>query len=341
MIQQSQEQQPLNEKYRPKTLDEVIGQDEVVEAIKNVLQAGYTSHFLFVGAPGCGKTTIAQIVANMILEKRQSDSVVDEGAIFMTNASDDRGIDYVRDVIRHKIEQERFFVIILDEADALTYQAQDALRGLMELAGKRGKPFILTGNYENRFSPPILSRCMVFKFRKLSWKEIGFRLLEIAESEGIEVPQTPEYAQFFKFISERADGDLREAIDYLQSAIYVDENGEKRINTSIAVQQQKPKEMLKQFFALVRRGETEGIVSDVRHIEELLQDGKLLPDDIVKTAYEWVIESKLSDEEIRKHIIAIADTEARLKLGTQPIIQFAYLISRIYQNALEANGGAR
>ena len=95
----------MNEKYRPKTLDEVVGQDEVVESIKNVLQTGYTSHFLFVGAPGCGKTTIAQIVARMILEKRQSDSVVDEGAIFMTNASDDRVIDYVRDVIRHKIEQ--------------------------------------------------------------------------------------------------------------------------------------------------------------------------------------------------------------------------------------------
>ncbi len=199
------------EKYRPRTLDEVVGQDEVIQRLKGYVKQGSIPHLLFAGPPGTGKTATAIALTRDLFGDVWRDNFIE------LNASDERGID----VVRHKIKEfartapiggARFKIIFLDEADALTADAQAALRRTMEMYSKSCR-FILSCNYLSRIIEPIQSRCAIFKFRPVPKEAMKKRLLEICEKEGVRI--TEDGLEAILYIS---GGDFRKAINALQGA---------------------------------------------------------------------------------------------------------------------------
>lgn len=189
----------LVEKYRPKDFSEVVG----LEGKVSCLTIEALPHFLFLGPAGCGKTTTARII------------VTKSGSECLTlNASDERGIDTVRDKVKTfamtRSMNGKVKIVFLDEADALTAEAQAVLRNLMETYHSNCR-FIITGNYENKIIDPIKSRCVLVRFGQASEADITRRLLFVCEAEGIMHDEAG-----VALLAKRCKGDLRKAINRLQ-----------------------------------------------------------------------------------------------------------------------------
>ena len=199
------------EKYRPKTLDEVVGQASVTDRLKGYVEAKNMPHLMFAGTPGTGKTTCALALARSMY----GDSW--RGNFIELNASDDRGIDVVRGKIKDfartaPVDGAEFKIIFLDESDALTNDAQGALRRTMEKYSKTCR-FILSCNYSSKIIDPIQSRCAVFRFRPLSNEDIREYLERICKEENLEVEEGALDALVYI-----ARGDMRRAVNTLQTA---------------------------------------------------------------------------------------------------------------------------
>ena len=199
------------EKYRPKTLDEVVGQNSVTDRLKGYVEAKNMPHLMFAGTPGTGKTTCALALARSMY----GDSW--RGNFIELNASDDRGIDVVRGKIKDfartaPIEGAEFKIIFLDESDALTNDAQGALRRTMEKYSKTCR-FILSCNYSSKIIDPIQSRCAVFRFRPVSNTEIQKVVDRIAAEENLDLGEGAVEALIYI-----ARGDVRRAVNTLQTA---------------------------------------------------------------------------------------------------------------------------
>jgi replication factor C small subunit len=198
------------EKYRPQTLSEVKGQEDVTSRLKAFVSSKNMPHLLFAGPAGVGKTASAIALARDLFGDNWRDSVLE------LNASDERGIDIVRtkikDFARSKaIVEVPFKVIYLDEADALTKEAQHALRRTMEDYAQSTR-FILSCNYSSKIISPIQSRCAVFRYKPLP-REILIKLLtKIAEREGLQVN-----IGALNFLYEASQGDCRKAENLLQA----------------------------------------------------------------------------------------------------------------------------
>ena len=199
------------EKYRPKTLDEVVGQSSVTDRLKGYVEAKNMPHLMFAGTPGTGKTTCALALARSMY----GDSW--RGNFIELNASDDRGIDVVRGKIKDfartaPIEGAEFKIIFLDESDALTNDAQGALRRTMEKYSKTCR-FILSCNYSSKIIDPIQSRCAVFRFRPVSNAEIQKVVDRIAAEENLDLGEGAVESLIYI-----ARGDVRRAVNTLQTA---------------------------------------------------------------------------------------------------------------------------
>ncbi|HDD05185.1 MAG TPA: replication factor C small subunit, partial [Candidatus Aenigmarchaeota archaeon] len=158
------------EKYRPKTLDEVVGQEKVVEKLKAFVRAKNLPHLLFAGPAGTGKTTCALAIARELYGEEWRDNLLE------LNASDERGIDTIRTKVKEfartkPIGDFPFKIILLDEADALTRDAQQALRRTMENFSSTCR-FILDCNFSSKIIEPIQSRCAIFRFKPLEKEAI-------------------------------------------------------------------------------------------------------------------------------------------------------------------------
>jgi replication factor C small subunit len=202
------------EKYRPKTLNEVVDLKEIVESLKAFMRNPKTMpHLLLAGIPGTGKTTVALCIAHELFGQNWKTFTLE------LNASDERGIDTVRDRVKDFSRYSRaafgnvpFALIILDESDQMTGPAQTALRRIMETSSRTSR-FILICNQSGKIIEPIQSRCAVFRFSKLDKKAMTEHLCSIAKNE--QVTLSPEAAER---IADYAEGDLRHAINTLQMA---------------------------------------------------------------------------------------------------------------------------
>lgn len=198
------------EKYRPDKFDDMVGQQEIIKRVRSLVQALNIPHLLFAGPAGIGKSTLALIVVKELFGSKWRENYLE------LNASDERGIDVVRqkvkDFARTKaIENIPFKVIFLDEADALTKEAQQALRRTMENYTNTCR-FIMSCNYSSRIIDPIQSRCVVFRFKLLEKKDIRKRMELIAQGENINIKDDA-----FDALYEASEGDCRRAINLLQA----------------------------------------------------------------------------------------------------------------------------
>jgi replication factor C small subunit len=198
------------EKYRPAKFEEVVGQHEIIKRVRSLVQAMNIPHFLFAGPAGTGKSTLALIIVKELFGPTWKENYLE------LNASDERGIDVVRqkvkDFARTKaLKDVPFKVIFLDEADALTREAQQALRRTMENYTHTCR-FILSCNYSSKIIDPIQSRCVSFRFKILEKKDIAEVIKKVAEREMLNI--SPDA---YESIYEASEGDCRKAINLLQA----------------------------------------------------------------------------------------------------------------------------
>lgn len=212
---------PWVDKYRPLKLNEVVYQTEVVKVLQNTLKSGELPHLLFYGQPGTGKTSsILAICRELFGPKRFSERVIE------LNASDERGINIVRKKIITFAKASigtadpdypcpPYKIIILDEADAMTREAQSALRKVMEDYSNITR-FCFICNYINQIITPIISRCMPFRFKPLSDNSMKNKLIDIAEKEKLQCNE-----ECIDVVIEISCGDMRKAITFLQNLKYI------------------------------------------------------------------------------------------------------------------------
>ena len=198
------------EKYRPGKFEELVGQEEIIKRVKNLVSSLNIPHLLFAGPAGTGKSSLALIIVKELFGGNWHENYLE------LNASDERGIDVVRQKVKDfartkSLSKVPFKVIFLDEADALTREAQQALRRTMENFTSTCR-FCLSCNYSNKIIDPIQSRCAIFRFKLLEKKDIEKIIRKIIESEKLEIEE-----QAIDSLYEASEGDCRRVINLLQS----------------------------------------------------------------------------------------------------------------------------
>ena len=177
---------PWVEKYRPRSLDDVCGNPEAISRLRLIAQDGNMPNVIFSGPPGCGKTTSILCLCRALLPA----GPLFKEAVLELNASDDRGIDVVRNKIKMFAQKKvrlpagRHKVVILDEADSMTQGAQQALRRTMELYSSTTR-FALACNMSTKIIEPIQSRCAIIRFTRLSEKQVMERIMDVANKENV------------------------------------------------------------------------------------------------------------------------------------------------------------
>jgi len=213
---------PWVEKYRPKCLNDIVGQKKIINSLKNIFDGGSFPHLLFYGGSGSGKTSTILAILNDYFGKKKKLMVM------RLDASDDRGINSVREEIKGFAEKKNYFskgikVIILDEADSMTFDAQFALRRIIEKYSNNTR-FCLICNYDNKIIPAIKSRCVEFKFNPINENIMINHLQSIADMESLEYKK-----ESFKVLHNISKGDLRKAINLMQSASIINNKKSKKI----------------------------------------------------------------------------------------------------------------
>lgn len=202
---------PWVEKYRPRLVKDIVGNVEAVGRLQVIAEEGNLPNVILAGPPGTGKTTSVLCLAHQLLGSSFHDAVLE------LNASDDRGIDVVRNKIKMFAQKKvtlppgRHKIIILDEADSMTSGAQQALRRTMEIYSNTTR-FALACNQSTKVIEPIQSRCAIVRYSKLADKEILSRVIYVCQQE--KVPYVPEGLEAIIFT---ADGDMRQALNNLQA----------------------------------------------------------------------------------------------------------------------------
>ncbi|EDU46476.1 HolB ATPase [Pyrenophora tritici-repentis] len=202
---------PWVEKYRPVYLDDVVGNTETIERLKIIAKDGNMPHMIISGMPGIGKTTSILCLARQLLGDAYKEAVLE------LNASDERGIDVVRNRIKGFAQKKvtlapgRQKLVILDEADSMTSGAQQALRRTMEIYSATTR-FAFACNQSNKIIEPLQSRCAILRYARLTDAQVVRRIMQIVEAEDVKYSDDGIAALVFS-----AEGDMRQAINNLQS----------------------------------------------------------------------------------------------------------------------------
>lgn len=334
---------PWVEKYRPKKLDDVASQDHAVKVLKKTLQSANLPHMLFYGPPGTGKTSTVLALAKQLYGPRLFKTRVLE-----LNASDERGISIVRQKVKNfarltisnptaedlaNYPCPPYKIIILDEADSMTNDAQSALRRTMETYSGVTR-FCLICNYITRIIDPLASRCSKFRFRLLDNENALQRLQYIVEQEDVHLADDTVLPELLSL----SNGDLRKAITYLQSAKRIDELGDgddgdvdmdKELITKTTIQEIAgvvPDQLVDEIVTQINSKDTPNILSCVEEVVLQGWSAQQLVDQIHdKFIFNDTIASSIKNEIAR----VLFETEKKLNTGADEHIQFLNLCLQI------------
>jgi replication factor C small subunit len=306
------------EKYRPRTLDDVVNQSDIVARLKVFVKEKNMPHLLFTGPPGVGKTTVALALVNDLYGEDYRRYVLE------MNASDERGIDVIRTKVKEfarsvVVGDVPFKVVILDEADNMTADAQQALRRLMEMHVSTTR-FILMANYSSKIIEPIQSRCAVFRFSPLSREDVVGRLKMISEKEGVKYD--PEALDAIYDITE---GDMRRAINILQAAAALGKVTVSSVYKVVGLAH--PKE-IREMIQLALNGN----FSEARErLRKIMIDYGLSGVDVIKQIHKEIFDPDMKiDEELRVYIADYAgEINYRLIEGADDEIQLNAFLARL------------
>ncbi len=308
---------PWTEKYRPAKLGDVVGHEIIVDRIKNLMISKQLPNMLFAGRAGVGKTTTVMALVNELYGDKANECHIS------LNASDERGIDIVRGKIKDfartmSLASVPFKLIFLDEADALTSDAQQALRTTMERYSSNVR-FILSCNYSSRIIEPLQSRCAVFRFSSLTKENLRKMLDFVVSREGLKLDEKAIEAIIYV-----AEGDGRKLLNVLQGCA----DSSKKISEADVFKiasRARPEEIKKMIDAAI-----DGKFSDARKLlSTLMLSYGLSGEDIVEQVFKVVSDSTYDDKFKILLIDKIGEYDFRITEGANEAIQLEALLAQM------------
>ncbi len=311
------------EKYRPLRLAAIVGQDEIIERLESYVRSGNLPHLLFTGSAGVGKTTAAVALAREFFGESWHMNFRE------LNASDERGIDVVRNQIKQfartsPLGGATFKILFLDEADALTTDAQAALRRTMESYAQTCR-FILSCNYSSKIIDPIQSRCAIYRFKPLGRAAISEEIHRIARKEGVTVSDDAIDAIVYV-----AQGDMRKAINALQGAAIICSTITGQMVYAITATA-RPDE-IDLLLDLSLAGDFEAAENS---LSRLLHERGIAPNELLNQCYRTLLRRPINQRLKVALIDHIGETDFRLSEGANSDIQMEALVAKFVMTAME------
>lgn len=315
---------PLTEKYRPVTLDEVIGNKDVITQFKKMRDDGNVNHMILAGSPGTGKTTSVSCLARELLGESFEDAYIE------LNASDERGIEVIRNKIKDFCQKSvdlppnKHKIIFLDEAESLTIPAQQALRRVIENYAKTTR-FAMACNASTKLIDAIQSRCNIIRFSKVSPEDMQSRIAYICKLEKIKFDK-----EGLAILIEFANGDMRTLLNNLQMIHNTFGKVNKKNVTKIV---NKPStQALKTVMKYIITPETADFEKADTSITALINDG-YPANELIECLFVSIKETPDSTLEMETKIRClslIGDTQFRVSQGADSYIQLIALLSKMY-----------
>jgi replication factor C small subunit len=311
------------EKYRPKTLNDIVNQKEIVERLKSFVKSRNVPHCIFAGPPGTGKTTAALCLARDLYGDVYREHIME------LNASDERGINVVRETVKtfarvKSIGEIPFKIMILDEADNMTADAQQALRRTMERFTGTCR-FIMCANYSGKIIEPIQSRCAPFRFTYLPREEHDRYLKVMAEKEKVKLSSEGVDAIF-----EVCGGDLRRAINTLQAAASLDKLVDAKTIYSITGRA-TPADVQRMMKTAIE-GDFLGARKQLR---DMIQKYGIAGSDIIRQIHTEIFRSDIPEQWKIRLAGVVGEADYRLVEGSDEEIQLSALLARLVEAGCE------